>query len=89
MYCFSNFEISNDKYNLGTERARHILYGIRRTSNHEQNISYQHSLKLTPVDSMTRTTKWWQEYTQMAKFMGPAWGPPGSCRPQMGPMLVQ
>ena len=22
-----------------------------------------------------------------AKFMGPVWGPPGSCRPQMGPML--
>ena len=26
--------------------------------------------------------------TQIAKFMGPAWGPPGSCRPQMGPMLA-
>ena len=26
--------------------------------------------------------------TQIAKFMGTAWGPPGSCRPQMGPMLV-
>ena len=26
--------------------------------------------------------------TQIAKFMGPTWGPPGSCRPQMGPMLV-
>ena len=25
--------------------------------------------------------------TQIAKFMGPTWGPPGSCRPQMGPML--
>ena len=25
---------------------------------------------------------------QIAKFMGPTWGPPGSCRPQMGPMLV-
>ena len=25
---------------------------------------------------------------QTAKFMGPTWGPPGSCRPQMGPMLV-
>ena len=24
--------------------------------------------------------------TQIAKFMGPTWGPPGSCRPQMGPM---
>ena len=25
---------------------------------------------------------------QKAKFMGPTWGPPGSCRPQMGPMLA-
>ena len=22
---------------------------------------------------------------QIAKFLGPTWGPPGSCRPQMGP----
>ena len=27
-------------------------------------------------------------YTQEAKFMGPTWGPPGSCRPQMGPILT-
>ena len=27
-------------------------------------------------------------FSQIAKFMGPAWGPPGSCRPQMGPMLA-
>ena len=26
--------------------------------------------------------------TQIAKFMGPAWGPPGSCRPQMDAMLA-
>ena len=25
---------------------------------------------------------------QIARFMGPTWGPPGSCRPQMGPMLA-
>ena len=25
---------------------------------------------------------------QRAKFMGSTWGPPGSCRPQMGPMLA-
>ena len=25
-------------------------------------------------------------FTQIAKFMGPTWGPPGSCRHQMGPM---
>ena len=29
-----------------------------------------------------------KSYTQIAKFMGPTWGPPGSCRPQMGPMLA-
>ena len=26
--------------------------------------------------------------TEIAKFMGPTWGPPGSCGPQMGPMLA-
>ena len=26
--------------------------------------------------------------TLKARFMGPTWGPPGSCRPQMGPMLA-
>ena len=27
-------------------------------------------------------------YTQITKFMGPTWGPPGFCQPQMGPMLA-
>ena len=26
--------------------------------------------------------------TQRAAFMGPTWGPPGSCRPQVGPMFA-
>ena len=26
--------------------------------------------------------------SQIAKFMGPIWGPPGPCRPQMGPLLA-
>ena len=26
--------------------------------------------------------------SQIEKFMRPTWGPPGSCRPHMGPMLV-
>ena len=25
---------------------------------------------------------------QITKFLGPKWGPPGSCRPQIGPMLA-
>ena len=27
-------------------------------------------------------------WTQIARFMGPTWGPSGSCQPQMGPMLA-
>ena len=30
----------------------------------------------------------WAITSQIAKFMGPTWDPPGSCRPQMGPMLA-
>ena len=26
--------------------------------------------------------------SQIARFIGPTWGPPGSCRSQMGPMLA-
>ena len=26
--------------------------------------------------------------SQTVRFMGPTWGPPGSCRPQVGPMLA-
>ena len=34
-------------------------------------------------------SKYHQHMTaQIAKFMGPRWGPTGSCRPQMGPMLA-
>ena len=29
-----------------------------------------------------------RELTQITKFMGPTWGPPGFCRPQMGHMLA-
>ena len=30
----------------------------------------------------------WTRLSQIAKFMGPTWGPPGSCRPQMGLTLA-
>ena len=32
--------------------------------------------------------EWTLSLPQIAKFMGPTWDPPGSCRPQMGPMLA-
>ena len=35
--------------------------------------------------SLCSVLLWW---SQITKFMGPTWGPPGSCRPQMGSMLA-
>ena len=37
-------------------------------------------------DRATNIGSW--KHSQEAKFMGPTWGPPGSCRSQMGPMLA-
>ena len=33
--------------------------------------------------------QWWlHQHSQITRIIGPTWGPPGSCRPQMGPMLA-
>ena len=34
---------------------------------------------------MKFSSEWW---SQIANFMGPTWGPPGSCRPQVDPMYA-
>ena len=39
-------------------------------------------------DELTISNHPFYDTSQIAKFMWPTWGPPGSCRPQMGPMLV-
>ena len=47
--------------------------------NHKRGPSFQFSGSSRLIKSQA---------SQIAKFMGPTWGPPGSCRPQMGPMLA-
>ena len=44
----------------------------------------EYRLCLCPEQSLKFQTA---NRSQIAKFMGPTWGPPGCCRPQMGPML--
>ena len=43
---------------------------------------FQHSVSYITVAITDRID------SQIAKFMGPTWGPPGSCRSQMGPILT-
>ena len=54
-------------------------YQLTKTSN-----KYQQPVRgtLPFLPSFLRIT------TQIAKFMGSTWDPPGACRPQMGPMLA-
>ena len=58
-------------------------------SNNGQFYSYPsgfHTIEPVPVMSPDGYT---HAYIPLiAIFMGPTWGPPGSCRPQMGPMLA-
>ena len=53
----------------------------------------RHAYTFTPcsfglVFGHHRNSSFCAMWTQIAKLMGPTWGPPGSCRPQMGPMLA-
>ena len=47
-----------------------------------------HTLTLQNIYLWNRLTACQWGPTQITKFMGPTWGPPGSCRSQMGPMLA-
>ena len=40
--------------------------------------------------NVLKVSQGWEDWkiSQIAKFMGPTWDPPGSSRPQMGPMLA-
>ena len=44
------------------------------------------TVKKNFVTGSTKISNWRKK--QIVKFMGPTWGPPGSCRPQMGPILA-
>ena len=51
-------------------------------------------MSLPPVAPILQQPRYWLCITwrsilpQIARFMGPTWGPPGSCQPQMGPVLA-
>ena len=45
-------------------------------------------LNLTRVKKPAKVNSLTCLFTNITNSMGPTWGPPGSCRPQMGPMLA-
>ena len=64
-------------YNMFSLNTRNSFYGIKG-SWHIQDLNFKnHHCR----DHEKLVIK-------IARFMGPTWGPPRSCRPQMGPMLA-
>ena len=67
------------------------LWSPKKCNDNRKHV-LSHGQSSTLTHSPTPTTRHWvlplQWATQIARFMGPTWGPPGPCRPQMGPMLV-
>ena len=68
------------------KRSRHS----RRMRNRQFYVPGKRPMAISPFiktqssDVMAENDIWFQT----AKFVGPTWGPPGSSRPQMGPMLA-
>ena len=62
--------------------------GSFATEIHMENSTRRRPQTTYPLLSAHRVPIAVHEITQMARFVGPTWGPPGSCRPQMGSMLA-
>ena len=63
----------NNKHVLCLNSNKHVC------SRGRQPVSFRYESRLPMPEHQNQ---------QIAKFMGPAWGQSGSCRPQMGPMLA-
>ena len=57
-------------------------------TNCSEIVSESHTFSFKKMLNESIPIGWLQWVTQIARFMGPTWGPPGSCRPQMGPILA-
>ena len=60
----------------------HVELGIRITPENHLNLGTRITPECHKIVLIHRLC------TRYARFMGPTWDPPGSCRPQMGPMLA-
>ena len=69
---------------LGTEHNRPMPVKQPWSINQKEFTKYG----LIPMVWINRNGPGIPKLPQIARFMGSTWGPPGSCRPQMGPMLA-
>ena len=67
-------------------RCVECYYFIARSTTTEMCITKILACVVLTAGGGTKCSAWYS-HTQI-EFMGPTWGPPGSCRPQMGPLLA-
>ena len=67
------FSFKENAFELVVRNLAAILFRSQCVNNSTMDTLDQHQAQRTSL---------------IARFMGPTWGPPGSCRPQAGPMLA-
>ena len=72
-----------NNWKKGTSNIKVI--NIIVTEYHSQRFNTYHNV-IPGVDTISVYLLYLR--TQITKFMGPTWGPPGSCRPHVGPTLA-
>ena len=99
MATVSYYDVSNHIYNVNRSRVKDVNTWVMSTNKiailSQKNavpIEYEYEFEYEVTDMVfylrTYTLSIVECNTQIARFMGPAWRPPGSCQPQMGPMLA-
>ena len=70
---------------LGLSYTNPLIYDIDRATN---SLKYIPDFVIPYHKIPFSLYNWYNRIPQIARFMGPTWGPPGSCQTQMGPMLA-
>ena len=76
------------RYSQRSSRDSPIIFISPNSHRHIRSVCSWWQRCQVRYDHIHETLPHIRNTTQIAKFMGPAWGPPGSCRPQMSPILA-
>ena len=99
MHCCTNSQVAddltmalmwchcNEKYQWN--KCFKFIWTYSLSGGHRKMPQVRRPSQFSQVSGMENFPNFQQwECPQIARFIGPTWGPPGSCRPQVGPMLA-
>ena len=82
--CPFQYKLSSSQFMKSNCSLKHKCHFWKKNCHWLQRNLSKWQLSVQPVRKISSHV----DISQIAKFMEPIWGPPGSCRPQMGPILA-